>query len=107
MQALLNGKEVRNKIWAPGRFAVIIGDHLHDEGGFLDGVNISTEAMLGTWEVVEDAPAAEPEKTSDDSRKIAIAFMALEKLSKLGNGDRPGNSDGNIIAQQALNDMFD
>ena len=27
---------------------------------------------------------------------------ALEKLSKLGNGDQLGNSDGNRIAQQAL-----
>jgi len=27
---------------------------------------------------------------------------ALEKLAKLGNGERYGNSDGNVIAQQAL-----
>lgn len=27
---------------------------------------------------------------------------ALEKLAKLGNGDRYGNSDGNVIAQDAL-----
>ncbi|MHA1754659.1 MAG: hypothetical protein ACTSYR_03995 [Candidatus Odinarchaeia archaeon] len=27
---------------------------------------------------------------------------ALEKLSKLGNGSARGNSDGNIIAQKAL-----
>ena len=27
---------------------------------------------------------------------------ALERLSKLGNGDKLGNSDGNIIAQEAL-----
>lgn len=29
--------------------------------------------------------------------------QALEKLSRLGNGDLPGNSDGNLIAQAALN----
>ena len=27
---------------------------------------------------------------------------ALEKLSRLGNGDQYGNSDGNRIAQEAL-----
>lgn len=27
---------------------------------------------------------------------------ALEKLSVLGNGQNPGNSDGNVIAQKAL-----
>jgi hypothetical protein len=27
---------------------------------------------------------------------------ALQKLACLGNGDRPGNSEGNIIAQEAL-----
>jgi hypothetical protein len=26
----------------------------------------------------------------------------LDKLTKLGNGDKLGNSDGNVIAQQAL-----
>lgn len=30
------------------------------------------------------------------------AVEALEKLARLGNGDRYGNSDGNIIAQEAL-----
>ena len=28
---------------------------------------------------------------------------ALRKLSKLGNGELPGNSEGNVIAQDALN----
>ena len=27
---------------------------------------------------------------------------ALERLSRLGNGNLPGNSDGNVIAQEAL-----
>lgn len=31
-----------------------------------------------------------------------VAIIALEKLAKLGNGDEWGNSNGNIIAQQAL-----
>ena len=32
----------------------------------------------------------------------AIMREALEKLSRLGNGDRLGNSEGNCIAQSAL-----
>ena len=34
--------------------------------------------------------------------KLAIAQQALEKLACLGNGDIPGNSVGNCIAQEAL-----
>ncbi len=36
--------------------------------------------------------------------KVVIQIMreALEKLAKLGNGNEYGNSDGNIIAQDAL-----
>lgn len=34
--------------------------------------------------------------------KIAIMRKALRELSCLGNGDRPGNSNGNEIAQRAL-----
>lgn len=30
------------------------------------------------------------------------ARAALEKLARLGNGERYGNSDGNLIAQAAL-----
>lgn len=31
---------------------------------------------------------------------------ALERLARLGNGDRLGNSDGNMIARRALYDSF-
>jgi len=34
--------------------------------------------------------------------KLAIAIEALDMLSKLGNGDRVGNSIGNDIAVEAL-----
>lgn len=35
-------------------------------------------------------------------KENAIMSEALEKLSRLGAGDRLGNSDGNCIAQRAL-----
>ncbi len=34
-------------------------------------------------------------------------IAALEKLSRLGNGNLPGNSEGNCIAQDALNSSRD
>jgi hypothetical protein len=34
--------------------------------------------------------------------KLAKAVEALEKLARLGNGDRYGNSDGNMIARNTL-----
>lgn len=34
--------------------------------------------------------------------RLAVAVDALEALSKLGNGDQPGNSAGNVMAQEAL-----
>ena len=40
-----------------------------------------------------------------EAMKLAIAKEALEKLAKLGNGDRYGNSIGNSIAMEALDKM--
>jgi len=34
--------------------------------------------------------------------KLAKAVETLEKLARLGNGDRYGNSDGNMIARATL-----
>ena len=49
---------------------------------------------------------AELEVFKEESRKqwfVAEKYRkALEKLAKLGNGEKYGNSDGNIIAHQAL-----
>lgn len=38
-------------------------------------------------------------------KQVAIARENLHKLSCLGNGDQLGNSEGNCIAQDALDDM--
>ena len=35
-------------------------------------------------------------------RKLGLAVAALKELSCLGNGDQPGNSTGNRIAQETL-----
>lgn len=47
-----------------------------------------------------DTPAAQ---LLDDAAQAIDAYRAaLWKLSTLGNGNAPGNSDGNRIAQEAL-----
>ena len=38
----------------------------------------------------------------DLERRLAVAREALERLAKLGNGERYGNSEGNEIAREAL-----
>lgn len=37
--------------------------------------------------------------------QLAKAVEALEKLARLGNGDRYGNSDGNMIARTTLAEL--
>jgi len=37
--------------------------------------------------------------------KLAKAVEALEKLARLGNGERYGNSDGNMIARTTLAEL--
>ena len=52
----------------------------------------------------------DPSETLWDLRKRGVAILrerdryrdALERLARLGNGNLPGNSDGNVIAQDAL-----
>lgn len=42
-----------------------------------------------------------------DDSPVNILIKTLEKLSKLGNGDRLGNSDGNVIAQKGLASYYE
>jgi hypothetical protein len=42
------------------------------------------------------------EKLRIAGERLSVAEEALEKLAKLGNGDRYGNSAGNTMAQEAL-----
>lgn len=54
-----------------------------------------------TWPIME-ANAALIALAPDMAAALIEAEKALERLACLGNGDRPGNSDGNVIAQAAL-----
>jgi hypothetical protein len=58
------------------------------------------EAMIDRIEALCNEEVSK--KIAELERQLAEATEALEKLARLGNGDRYGNSDGNVIAQQAL-----
>lgn len=47
-------------------------------------------------------PPADFAAAASEASKLELARNALEVLSKLGNGDRVGNSVGNVIAARAL-----
>ena len=49
--------------------------------------------------------AAGWDKCEEYRNKLAKAVEALEKLARLGNGDRYGNSDGNTIACTTLAEL--
>jgi hypothetical protein len=67
-----------------------------DRPGNSEGNVIAQNAL----KAIAALTAEQPQKVDDSS--ITNLVDALEKLSKLGNGDKPGNSEGNRIAQQAL-----
>ena len=64
------------------------------------------EAKLSTCEKYRDAYAEMgrigTQAVRDLEDKLAKVVEALEKLARLGNGDRYGNSDGNMIARTTL-----
>ena len=53
----------------------------------------SASALAQTW------------NTRASDAALLVAEKALRELSFLGNGDRPGNSDGNMIARAALSEI--
>jgi len=53
-----------------------------------------------------DGQAAEAYQAQLEAEdKLAKAVEALEKLARLGNGDRYGNSDGNMIARTTVAEL--
>ena len=55
------------------------------------------------WRDHDKTRAEEAEaKLAENEVRLRKAVEALEKLARLGNGDRCGNSDGNMIARATL-----
>jgi hypothetical protein len=55
------------------------------------------------WKAWEERGKVDAKRIAELEAKLTIAIDALDMLSKLGNGDRVGNSIGNDIAVEALN----
>jgi hypothetical protein len=69
-----------------------MSDCKHEYSSFVYCIKCRCEVTGDEFEAVIATLQAENKKLRD----------ALIELSKLGNGDRPGNSIGNVIAQRAL-----
>ena len=76
---------------------------------------IEAEEARGPSEVAKVGEIEQLRKESDEANirafdaenRLAEAFDVLCRLACLGYGDRPGNSDGNRIAIDALGHLFD
>jgi hypothetical protein len=61
-----------------------------------------------TFQMYVDANEARKDaeaKLSESEALLAKAMEGLEKLARLGNGDRYGNSEGNMIARTTLAEL--
>lgn len=73
-------------------FSVRIGEILVNSYGHKENAKACADAINAAFA----ARLAERDANIEQMRSALVA------LSKLGNGDRPGNSEGNVIAQRAL-----
>jgi uncharacterized protein YdcH (DUF465 family) len=63
---------------------------------------ITKQNMVQTMERIAHKALADVDALQSTPDRVTGLVEALEKLARLGNGDRYGNSDGNVIAQDAL-----
>jgi ABC-type uncharacterized transport system ATPase component len=70
---------------------------------------LSGHIMLEPTEIAETTEYRRADLAADRieelEAKLAKAVETLEKLARLGNGDRYGNSDGNMIARTTLAEL--
>lgn len=93
-----------------GMWATLILMHLAKNGYQLAAYAVAFLVLVVVEfaRVFRDAEAAADDKAPDDQRlqdlaaDNAVMIDALEKLARLGNGDRYGNSTGNSMAIDAL-----
>jgi hypothetical protein len=58
--------------------------------------------LKGDGKRAEDVTGELADRIEAMTAKLAKAVEALDRLARLGNGDRYGNSEGNVIAQTAI-----
>ena len=65
------------------------------------------DSPTGVMNARDDGDYVEYREIERQAERIAKLEAALEKLARLGNGDKYGNSDGNMIARAALQEVSD
>jgi RecJ-like exonuclease len=63
------------------------------------------QEVRDAWNARADTAQALEAERDALAEKLTKAVEALEKLARLGNGDRYGNSDGNMIARATLAEL--
>jgi len=58
--------------------------------------------LKGDGKRAEDVTGELADRIEAMTAKLAKAVEALDRLARLGNGDRYGNSEGNVIARATL-----
>ena len=58
--------------------------------------------LKGDGKRAEDVTGELADRIEAMTAKLAKAVEALDRLARLGNGDRYGNSEGNVIAQTTI-----
>lgn len=111
MQALLDGKKVRVDAWGEGEWIRRSSKRgFEDENG--DGVDIvgTPDRIFGKWRIVEDAPAAEPEKTSGLTPREAMAALLDGKKVRSENWTKGAHvtftPEGTFVNQHGTLDSF-
>lgn len=88
-------REIQNLYLAQPDLAARVAE-LQEEVEALNAISAIEFATHEAYMQKSEATIAQQEK------QIMVAQIYLNELSRLGNGDEPGNSDGNVLAQEAL-----
>jgi hypothetical protein len=88
-----------------------MSDQLYDEWDAAYNKVRELEAELEFMSTIQEANDVEITALMEDNvkleRQLTELREALERLARLGNGDKYGNSEGNVIAQDALKALLE
>ena len=76
----------------------LAADRIEELEAVIDRQHKRAETLAEGWRIADDARI-------ELEAKMAMAVEGFEKIARLGNGDRYGNSDGNVIAQKYIAEL--
>ena len=89
---------VNEHLWGTEDDVISLHHQLDDQQAEIERLNSEYNAALENWNHMQEANV----KLKAEIERLR---SALEKLARLGNGDKYGNSDGNMIARAALGEQ--